>query len=83
MNIVLSMATLLTTLLAAMMATVPFTGATPPQKRDTIATACRELTLLDSTTLQAVCTTAPGQGEDISAIDLDNCVGNNNGDLAM
>ncbi|KAJ7431046.1 hypothetical protein B0H11DRAFT_2388709 [Mycena galericulata] len=55
----------------------------PLQKRDSISATCRDLTFDGNTlTVTATCFTT-SQGDSISSIALDSCVGNNNGDLGV
>ncbi|KAJ7617728.1 hypothetical protein FB45DRAFT_1033976 [Roridomyces roridus] len=59
-------------------------NATPVElqrRNDSITSVCTQIVLIGGSTLQGTCRPAPGQGEAISTINLNLCVGERNGDL--
>ncbi|KAJ7760711.1 hypothetical protein DFH07DRAFT_771788 [Mycena maculata] len=64
------------------MAAVPSALATPLKKRDSVAAVCSDFVFDNPPDLTATCF-APDGSDSISDIDLDTCVGNNNGDLVV
>ncbi|KAJ6555484.1 hypothetical protein B0H10DRAFT_2241387 [Mycena sp. CBHHK59/15] len=79
------MNTLLSSVFLALlaMAAVPSVLTAPLQKRDSVSAVCRDFVFdADTFALTSPCS-SPGVGDSISAISLNTCIGNNNGDLAV
>ncbi|KAF7354334.1 hypothetical protein MVEN_01121900 [Mycena venus] len=75
------MNTFLSSVLVALcaIAVVPSILATPLEKRDNFSNSCSDISVSASGDLTATCLAAVGSLR--STISLNNCVGNNNGDL--